>query len=1068
MKLSEVCIQRPVFAWVMTFILILVGVVGAYRLPLQQYPKIERPYITIETSIPGAGPEIVEAQVTRVIEDAVSGIEGIENITSISSTEESKVTIEFRPERGVDNATNDIRDRLAKSKNKIPEEATEPVLVKSRAEERPIITIALTSETISPSELHDFAQREIEKDLESVAGVARVDVLGAGQYEMNLYLNPIRLAAYGITVSEVITAIKRQSIEKPAGKLISQNREYLVTTVANLEKPEEFENLVVATKNKHLVRLRDIGRAEITSNDKKTRTRYNGKQGISIGVIKQSTANPVEVARNVKEEMEKIQKHLPSEIMMHIGSDKTIFIERSIVEVYKTILEATTLVILVVFLFLRSARASLIPLVTIPVSLIGALFIMYLLNFSINMFTLMAMVLAIGLVVDDAIVILENIYRYMEEGLSALEASIKGVREISFAVIAMTLTLAAVYTPVSLAQGMTGKLLTEFSITLAGAVIVSGFAALTLSPMMCARLLVLNHSHKEDDDKPSKLETKALGLIEKYQSKLETLKENGQTFKVFVLKAGLGGFIIASKLIKNFSTGAWLDKTEEKYEQKLRQILNYRLHVVGIAIGFSVIGYITYRNLPSEFTPREDQGTITIEGQSPQTATLDYTERYVEMIDNILGSIPEIDRRVTQIINPTFDVSLQLKNDRKRSTEEISNDIRKKAEEITGVEAKVSSGSTGISGDDNRAVQFVVRGNKTYRELKDITQNLTANLYASGMILGVTSEIHGDTEDFTVTIIRDKVSSLNIEPATIAETIDALIRGRRANSFKKENKLYDVKVEVENSARRSPDDITNLFVKAGDKDGTLVPLSELVKVHSRAGPVEVHHHNRMRAVTMNAFLKPGFSLGEAINKVAEIAVDAIPSDARLDYIGDTKRYLSENKTMLLIFGLAICFIYLVMAAQFESWRDPFIILLSVPLSLAGAVLTLGVIDGGSLNLYSNIGLITLIGLITKHGILMVDFSNKLRGDGKEIFASIIEASKLRLRPILMTTFAMVLGALPLAFSTGAGSESRRQLGWVIVGGMSIGTIFTLFVIPVFYTYLSARKRKSLLSIETTA
>ncbi len=1066
MKLSEVCIQRPVFAWVMTFILVLVGVVGAYRLPLQQYPKIERPYITIETSIPGAGPEIVEAQVTRVIEDAVSGIEGVENITSISSTEESKVTIEFRPERGVDNATNDIRDRLAKSKNKIPEEATEPVLVKSRAEERPIITIALTSETIPPSELHDFAQREIEKDLESVAGVARVDVLGAGQYEMNLYLNPIRLAAYGITVSEVITAIKRQSIEKPAGKLISQNREYLVTTVANLEKPEEFENLVVATKNKHLVRLRDIGRAEITSNDKKTRTRYNGKAGISIGVIKQSTSNPVEVARNVKEEMEKIQKHLPPEIIMHIGSDKTIFIERSISEVYKTILEATVLVILVVFLFLRSARASLIPLVTIPVSLIGALFIMYLLNFSINMFTLMAMVLAIGLVVDDAIVILENIYRYMEEGYSALEASIKGVNEISFAVIAMTLTLAAVYTPVSLAQGMTGKLLTEFSITLAGAVIVSGFAALTLSPMMCARLLVLNHSHKkEDNDKLSKLETKVLNLKGKYQSKLDILKENGQTFKGSVFKFGFRGLIIGSKLVKNFSNGIWLDKTEEKYEQKLRQILNYRLHVVGIAIAFSLFGYIIYRNLPSEFTPREDQGTITIEGQSPQTATLEYTERYVEMIDNILGSIPEIDRRVTQIINPTFDVSLQLKNDRKRSTEEISNEIRKKAEEITGVEAKVSSGSTGISGDDNRAVQFVVRGNKTYRELKDITQNLTSNLYASGMIMGVTSEIHGDTEDFTVTIIRDKVSSLNIEPATIAETIDALIRGRRANSFKKENKLYDVKVEVENSARRSPDDITNLFVKAGDKEGTLVPLSELVKVHSRAGPVEVHHHNRMRAVTMNAFLKPGFSLGEAIAKVTEIAQEAIPSDARLDYIGDTKRYLSENKTMLLIFGLSICFIYLVMAAQFESWRDPFIILLSVPLSLAGAVLTLGIIDGGSLNLYSNIGLITLIGLITKHGILMVDFSNKLRNEGKELFTAIIEASKLRLRPILMTTFAMVLGALPLAFSSGAGSESRRQLGWVIVGGMSIGTIFTLFVIPVFYTYLSAKKRKSLLSLE---
>jgi len=1065
MKLSEICIQRPVFAWVMTFILILVGIVGGYRLPLQQYPKIERPYITIETSIPGAGPEIVEAQVTRVIEDAISGIEGVENITSISSTEESKVTIEFRPERGIDNATNDIRDRLAKSRSKIPEEATEPVLVKSRAEERAIITIALTSDTIPPSELHDFAQREIEKDLESVSGVARVDILGSGQYEMNLYLNPIRLAAYGITVSEVITAIKRQSIEKPAGKLISQNREYLVTTVANLEKPEEFENLVVATKSNHLVRLRDIGRAEITSNDKKTKTRYNGKEGISIGIIKQSTANPVEVARNVKIEIEKIKEHLPPEISMHIGSDRTLFIERSISEVYKTIFEATVLVILVVFLFLRSARAAIIPLVTIPVSLIGALFLMYLLNFSINMFTLMAMVLAIGLVVDDAIVILENIYRYMEEGESPLQASIKGVREISFAVIAMTLTLAAVYTPVSLAQGMTGKLLTEFSITLAGAVIVSGFAALTLSPMMCARLLTFKKLHHADDGKPSQLELKAQDLAKKYKSTVDSLKKQGQPNKSLALKWSLQGLIQGSRFLKSLQTGSWLDKIEDLYEKGLLYVLGFRLHVVGAATAFALIGYIIYHNLPSEFTPREDQGSITLEGQAPQTATLEYTEKYVAMIDEILGSIPEIDRRVTQIVNPTFDVSLQLKGDRKRSTEEISNDVRKKCEEITGVEAKISSGSSGISGDDNRAVQFVVRGNKTYRELKDISQNMTAALYSSGIVMGVTSEIHGDTEDFTVTIIRDKVSSLNIEPATIAETIDALIRGRRANSFKKENKLYDVKVEVENSSRRTPNDITNLFVKAGDRDGTLVPLSELVRVHSRAGPVEVHHHNRMRAVTLNAFLKPGVSLGEGIKKVSAIAEEAIPSDARLDYIGDTKRYLSESKTMLLIFGLAICFIYLVMAAQFESWRDPFIILLSVPLSLAGAVLTLGIIDGGSLNLYSNIGLITLIGLITKHGILMVDFSNKLRSDGKEMFVAIIEASKLRLRPILMTTFAMVLGALPLAFSVGAGSESRRQLGWVIVGGMSIGTLFTLFVIPVFYTYLSAKKRKVLLSVE---
>lgn len=1032
MKLSEICIQRPVFAWVITFVLILIGLIGGYRLPLQQYPKIDRSFITIETSIPGAGPEVVEAQVTRVIEDAVAGLEGIENITSISSTEDSKVTLEFRSERRIEDATNDIRDRLSKTRDKLPDEVTEPILTKSRAEEKAIITLALTSGSIPASELHDYAVREIQKDLEALSGVARVDVLGAGQYEMNIFLDPIRLAAYGITVSEIISALKRQNIEKPAGKLVSRDREYLVTTVANLEKPEEFEQLVVATRKNHLVRLRDIGRAEITSNDRKTRTRYNGKPGISIGVVKQSTSNPIDVARGVKKELENIKNHLPEEMSIHVGSDRTVFIEKSINEVYKTIFESTVLVILVVFLFLRSIQASLIPLVTIPVSLIGSLFIMYLLGFSINMFTLMAMVLAIGLVVDDAIVVLENIYRYLEQGYKPFEAAVRGIKEINFAVIAMTLTLAAVYAPVSLAQGLTGKLLTEFSITLAGAVILSGFAALTLSPMMCARML---KSHSSVKLSPPVLEI-------------------------------LPSFNPLENFIDKFRSDEWLIRVENTYDYYLRLSLSYRHYVVIGAFAFAALGYLIHQKLPSELTPREDQGWISLDGQAPQTATLEYTERYVHKIDEILNDIPEIERRVTQIVNPTFDGSIQLENDHKRSTDDVAQDLRKKFEDITGIEIKINSGSSGISGDDNRSVQFVVRGNKSYRELKDIAHNMTASLYSSGKIMGVTSEIRGDTEDFTVSIIRDKVSNLNIEPATIADTIDALIRGRKANTFKRENKLYDVKVEVENSARASPHDITNLFVKAGDKEGTLVPLSELVRVHSRAGPIEIHHHNRTRAITINAFLKPGNSIGEGVEMVSKISTDIMPSDARMDYIGDTKRFLTESKTMQFIFALAICFIYLVMAAQFESWRDPFIIILSVPLSLAGAVITLGLIKGGTLNLYSNIGLVTLIGLITKHGILIVDFSNALREEKKySTIQAIIEASRMRLRPILMTTFAMVLGALPLAFAGGAGAESRRQLGWVIVGGMTIGTIFTLFVIPSFYTYLSPKNRKGVINLD---
>lgn len=1011
MRISEICIERPVFAWVLTFILILLGVVGGSRLPLQQYPNIERSFVTIETSLPGAGPEIVESQVSRIVEEAVSGIEGVETITSVSSSEDSKVTVEFRPERDMEHGISDIRDRLAKSRDRMPDDAKDPMLTKTRADEKPVISLALTSDTIDTSELADFVEREIQKELESVAGVAKVDVVGAGKYVMNIYIDPIKMASYGLAITDVITALKRQNVEQPAGKIISKNREYLVTTIASLEKPEEFENAVIATKNHHLVRLREIGRAEVSAEDKKTKTLFNGKRGVSVSVIKQSNANPIDVARGVKKMVENMKHILPEGVTIHVGSDRTFFIEQSIKEVYKTLGEATFLVVLVVFFFLRSARASIIPLVTIPVSLIGVMFLMYLLGYSLNMFTLMALVLAIGLVVDDAIVVLENIYRYIEDGESTVNAAYKGVREISFAVIAMTLTLAAVYTPIALSKGTTGKLLTEFAITLAGAVCISGFAALTLSPMMCARLLG-----------PSK---KTAGFWIRFKSHVCTEK--------------------------------WLHATEEFYEKFLEQALKKRLQVVLVSIFVALLGFFIYRGLPSEFTPKEDQGSFMIEGQSPQTATLEYTERYLRQIDAILTEIPEIDRRVAQILNPTYDISVQLKANPARPTEVVMEDLRKRLQDITGVDARLKSGSGGMSGDSN-IVQFVIRANKTYRELKDISQYMTSYLYMSGKVSSVTSDIRGDSQDFTVSILRDKISALNIEPKTIADSIDALIRGRKAGNFKKDNKLYEVNVEVESSARQNPEDITNLFIKAGDKEGTLVPLAELVKVNSRSGPVQINRHNRMRAILINIHLKD-ISLGEGITLVRDLAKEVIPQDARLDFVYDTKQYLDENYAMAFIFILSIVFIYLVMAAQFESWRDPFIILLSVPLSLAGAVITLGLLDGGSINLYSNIGLVTLIGLITKHGIMMIDFANKLREDGMELVLAIRTASKQRLRPILMTTFAMVLGALPLAFATGAGAESRRQLGWVIVGGMSIGTIFTLFVIPAYYTFLSSNKRR---------
>lgn len=1026
MRISEVCIERPVFAWVMTLVVILLGIVGGYRLPLQQWPTVARPNITIESNLPGASPEIVETTLTRVIEEAVAGIEGVDHMESSSNSEESKVSVEFRSDRKIEDATNDIRDRLAKCQDKLPTEASVPILSKSRAEDRPIITLALTSEILDTGELCDFAKRELEKDLESVSGVARVDILGASDYVMRIFLNPLSLSAYGITVAEVLHQIKKQNIEKPAGKIVSKDREYSVTTVASLEKPEEFENLVVGNKKEFLVRLRDIGHAEIDADDKKTKTFFNGKAGVSIGIVKQSNANPIDVARAVKNVVDKAKKNLPENITIHVASDTTTFIERSINEVYRTLLEATILVVLVVVFFLRSFRASIIPLVTIPVSLVGVLFLMYLLNFTLNSLTLMALVLAIGLVVDDAIVVLENVHRNRELGMKSFEAAYKGIREISFSIIAMTLTLVAVYAPISLANGRIGKYLTEFSITIAGAVLLSGFAALTLSPMMCARMLGDDDHGKSSEPKP---------------------KNNS----------------IFGQLKAYFWSDLWMENLEMHYERVLKFLMPRKFLVVLSATLVACIGYITYQYLPAETQPYEDQGYIKIEGQAPQSSTLAYTERYVRMFDEAIDKIPEVERRVINITNPTFDGYVQLKptNERQKTTEQIANQLRTSLADITGIETRVDEGGSG-GGESGKRVEFVIRANKSFAELQSVSGMLQWELQSAGYFKGMFSDSRGDVVDYTVTVLRDRLSSLHIEPDTIAETIDTLIRGRKANTFKKDSKTYDVRVQVDNAARQSPEDITNLFVKAGDRDGTLVPLSELVIVSSRSGPVEIRRTNRQRSVMLSGELKGEYSMKDGIHLVEKISKDMSTTDYRIEFINEAKRYLTEGPMMQLVFGLAIAFIYLIMAAQFESWRDPLIIMFSVPLSLTGAAITLALLDKGSINLFSEIGLVTLIGLITKHGILMVTFANQLRDDeGATIDDAIVRSCVVRLRPILMTTFAMVLGSLPLALDSGAGAESRRQLGWVIVGGMTIGTIFTLFVIPAFYSYLTKRNRQML-------
>ena len=1015
MRLSEVCIKRPVFAWVLTLIVVLLGLVTGDRLQVRQYPKMERNFVTIKMTYHGAGPEIIESQITRVIEEAVAGIEGIDTITSKSDSETSEVSIEITEGRNIDAAANDIRDRLNKWRDRFPDAAQEAILTKASSNEKSIVSLALISNKLSESELYAYAQNEVSHALEAVPGVARVDVYGAGDYQMSVRLDSQKMAFYNLTVLDVVNALDKQNIESPAGKIINHDREYVVTTVADLQSPEEFKEIPIVNKQNNIVKLKDVGEAKMDKSNKRVLARFNGEKVVTLSIISQSSANPIQVARGVKAKHAELIKQMPKDIKFSIAYDSTTFIERSLHEVYHTIFEAILLVVFVVFVFLRSFRAALIPLITVPISLIGSLFIMYLCGFTINSMTLMSMVLAIGLVVDDAIVVLENVYKYIERGYTPIKAAIEGTKEVGFAVIAMTLTLCAVYAPVALAQGETGKYLKEFSITLAGAVLLSGFVALTLSPMMCSRTLI-----EKGSEKTNQINNRYLSMLRNFIMKLD-----------------------ATELIHKF---------EQKYAEVLEKTLNNRGKTLLVALMFSAFGYFIYAFMPSEQKPYQDVGMFSYEGHAPQTATLNYTQRYVDAIDKVVGSVPEVESREYVITNPTFEGVAIIKDRCGKTTEEIMKEIEKKSDEVSGIDVRFTSGRG--SDDSSRYVSFVVRGNKSHRELREIASNLGSEIMASGIAQGVRTASRDDAEDYTIEIDRDKAALLHIDPKSIASTIAGLIQGRVATKFKRENKMHDVMVEINEDEKRSPDQLTDIYVKAfNEKEEVLIPIAELINVYARSGPVTIYRYNRTRSCTLIPVLAPSISLGDAVNVIQTLAKKTLPDDVYIDFIDETKRFLTESNTMALIFMLALSFIYLVMAAQFESWKDPLIIMLTVPLTLVGGIVTLACIDS-TINMFSNIGFLTLVGLITKHGILMVDFANKLVEKGRTYKEAIKEAARMRIRPIMMTTFAMVLGSLPLAMARGAGCEIRIPLGAVIVGGMTVGTIFTIFVVPVVYTYIS--------------
>ncbi len=1006
MQLPELSIRRPVFATVLSLLILLIGYASFTKLSVREYPKIDEPNVTVSTNYRGASAEIVETQVTKVLEDSLAGIEGVDVITSSSRPEQSQITVRFKLTRDADSAAADVRDKVSRVRQRLPADVDEPQIAKVEADAFPVIWLSFSSDTLNVLQLSDLANRFAKPMLQTASGAADVRIFGERKYAMRVNVDPDKLAAYRLTVQDLEDALRRNNVEVPAGRIESQRREFNVTAATDLQRPFEFSQVVIRVVNGVPVRIGDVATVRQGAASERTATRLNGRDAITLGVIRNATANPLDLSADVREMIPRIKANLPPGIEIDIANDNSIFIKESIKSVYTTIAEAVVLVAFVIFFFLRNFRAAIIPLVTIPVSLIGSFALMALFGFTVNTLTLLALVLAIGLVVDDAIVVLENIYRHIEMGKKPFDAAIIGAKEIAFAVVAMTLTLAAVYAPLAFSPGRTGKLFTEFALALAGAVVVSGFVALTLSPMMSSILL------KHNPNPP-----------------------------------------FYDRWIEKFLVGI-----TNGYAKLLGWSLKARWLIVLIMLASGVGTWLFLKDIKRELAPLEDRGVIVANVNSPDGATLDYTLRYVNAIERVGSGYKEFDRVFAVAGNPTVaQANVFFRTipweERTKRTPELAREMAPRISGLPGVTAfPVTPPSLG-QGFNSRPVNYVIMTSDSYQNLSQVVRQFQDELAKNPGFLQVDTDLRLNKPEIRFEIDREKAADLGVGIDAVGRAVESMLGGRNVTRYKREGEQYDVIVQTASTGRDTPDDIEKIFVRG--RNETMIPLSALVRIRETVVPRELNHFGQRRSAAITANLSPDYSLGQALDFMDATAQKVLKPGYATDLNGQSREFKSASDSLAIVFVMALLFIYLVLAAQFESFIDPFVIMLSVPLSMVGALAALQW-SGGSLNVFSQIGLVTLVGLITKHGILIVEFANQLREQGVDAMQAIQQSAKLRLRPILMTTGAMVLGAIPLALSSGAGAESRQQIGWVIVGGMSLGTLLTIFVVPTMYT-LFARK-----------
>ena len=1045
MKISEVSIERPVLATVMSLAIILIGILSFTFLPVREYPDIESPVVSVTTFYRGANPQVVETEITDVLEEQLSTIEGVKVMTSSSQEQVSNITIEFQLRRDVDKAANDVRDRVSRVRGDLPSTADEPIVAKQDVNAQPIIWLALFGKNFSTLELSDIAYNVFSEKLQRLNGVGGVVIGGNRKYAMRVWLDPQRLAAYAVTVTDVEQALRGQNAQIPSGRIEGAGREFSVHTRGDLTQPDEFAAIVVSQQENRVVRLGDIANVQVGAEDDRNIARYNGLPTVGLGIVKQQKASTVAVAQEVRRALPGLRGLLPAGMQLEVAYDSATFIEQSIHEVIVSLGIAVLLVFVVIFVFLGSLRATLIPAVAIPVSIIGTFTAIYFLGFSINILTLLAFVLAIGLVVDDAIVMLENVHRHLEMGKGRMRATFDGAKEIGFAILATTISLVAVFVPVAFLTGRVGRLFNEFGVAVAVSVLISGFVALTLTPMLCSRMLRRHAGHGgESEEAPA--------------------------------DASGDGHDAADARPVPVERANWFDgvfaHVASTYERAVRLAVGHRRVVmtgtvlVVVAIGVLFFGFpgVTlfgrhivppFPGLPHELTPTEDRGWVFTFIRAPEGATLEYMDRYTRLVEGTYERLPAKDRMFTAVglFGPITDgfMFVGLKPQGQRPpVQALTQMLFPQLMAIPGVLA-FAFPPPGLGGGFGGDVNFVLQA-ETYDQLAQATGLMMMEARKLGYLVNLDTDLQLNKPQLEIDIDRDRAAALGVSVADIGATLQTLLGGRRETRFKRGNHEYEVMLQVPRADRSSPSIIDGLYVRGSSG---LVQLASVTRVHEAVAPRQLNHFNRVRSATLTASLAPGATIGKALADLNGIAKRVLPAGVRTDLGGASREFVESSGGLNFLFLIALVFIYLVLAAQFESFIHPLTILFSVPLAVFGALITLLALKL-TINIYSQIGLIMLIGLVTKNAILVVEFANQRRAQGIELVEAVVGAAKIRLRPILMTTLSTIFGILPIALGLGAGAESRRPLGMAVVGGMVFSTLLTLMVVPVVYTLLARR------------